>query len=164
MSFNEQTAFGTVVNEQITFVVNPIINNNNYGESWEDSLEPPTQGSLYDQIQAMLAAMPTMVYKVTLNQAGTGDPTLVASVNNSLGEAPILSRIGTPGVYEIGVAGTQFTLLKTIPLVCLAVGATAAKIEIEHTAVNKISIASYDEAGDPVDIEGDFHVFIEVHV
>lgn len=146
-----------------TFTVDPIVPAEAYGVGWNGSNEPPTKNDIYDKMEAVLALFPSVVYKAILSQVGTNDPTASAIVKNTLGEVPLLSRTGA-GVYEIGLAGTAFTALKTIVHANLGLDADAFEIKVEHTANNKVTISTFDAAGVADDIDGTIHVSIEVYV
>lgn len=140
-----------------------IVSDTVYGAGWNgDTTGVASKNAIYDKIESMLLNMPSKVYKVILTQSGSGNPTATI-IANTLGEVPTLSRFG-PGVYEIGLAGTAFTAVKTIISSNLGLDADPFEIKVEHTATNKVTISTFDAAGTPDDIDGTIHVSIEVYV
>lgn len=141
-----------------TFSSDPIIPDEVYGVGWNGSLEPPTKNAIYDKIESFTPAL--LTYKAIINQTGTSVPTATIIVN-TLGEVPTFTRNGV-GDYEVNIVGTLFTA-KTFSIGTLGSTATADILKVSNTGTSEVVFKTFDDAGAPLDLEGDVQISIEVY-
>lgn len=111
------------------------------------------------QVTAVPSQVPLM-YKIRASQTGVGSPTVTTTMKNTLVASPLFAY-QSPGVYELGVAGTPFTA-NTFPQAQLEVTAGCDSVKLEVTANNKITVFTYLD-GVATELEGDLFLSIEVY-
>lgn len=121
----------------------------------------PMYNSTDDEFQLVQTVLPIYTYEVVIAQTGAGNPTGTPSANN-LGEVPTFNRV-VEGSYEIGTAGTPFTVGKTIVQATLGVDATAATVKAGWSATNKVVFQTFDNTNTLDELEGSVTITVKVY-
>jgi len=144
-----------------TFSSDPLIPDEAYGVGWNGSLEPPTKNALWDKIEVITTASPSLIYKAIIAQSGTGIPTATILLN-TLGEVPTFVR-NTDGDYELNTVAGIFLTNKTLVHATISTGSVAAIVRAGiGVAVTEVAFKTFDAADAGVDLVGTMNLTIEV--
>lgn len=143
------------------FTGDVIVPDEDYGVSWNGSLEVPTKNAIYDKIEA-LGGVGYSVYRASVTQSGMGVPVAVV-FENTLGGAPVWSRDST-GIFYLTLSGV-FRSNKTHILTNIGGNTDASWGSTRHLYSNRVSNNIVSVRNIVSGVESDYiHFFIEIKV